>query len=213
MVGRPRMARQRVDQLVGQRVVFANRAQQLAATADGQARAAHDFGGMHGKQNGALHHAAQKNGAAVVDAPLPHREGLGKLPDASAPLTLTPGHAANRAHCGRHNGHGKLYAHHPVGISQVKLERRVIAIQGPGHLAQLIVALADHREVRDRIDPAAGGRLDAALAFIEKGVQRSSVVAVEIGRQRGEINPRRHAVARGDLRAGSRSARERSGEP
>ncbi len=160
---------------------------------------------MDRKQHGILHDATAEDGGRIVDLALAHHEGFWKRADSSAAFALTPRHGAHGADRGLHDPLRKLDAHHPIGVGHVQLERRVVAVQGRGELAHLVIALAGHREVADRVDPPAARRLDAR-AWVDERTNDGAIVAVVEHRKAVEINPARNAVARSDLRGGTRRA-------
>ena len=93
-------------------------------------------------------------------------------------LALAPGRGPHGAHRGRQDGLRKLHAHHPIGIGDVHLEGRVVAVQRRLHLAQLILAFAGHRVVADAVDPSAADGAHAAAALGQKCPPRGAIVAV-----------------------------------
>ena len=112
-----------------ERIEAGDSTQNFAPPAHGHGRAADDFGDVDREQQGVLHDAALKDGRVVVDLSLAHHEGVGKGGHARAAAALSPGRRANRADRGRHDRLRKLHPHHPVGVRQIQLQRRVVAIQ------------------------------------------------------------------------------------
>ena len=121
---------------------------------------------------------------------------------------LTPGDVWEIRRC--LNRRGELDLDGPIGKLQIELAGGVVVVERALQIAEPIVALADHRVVADRVDPAALRRFDRRAQIVAKATQGIAVVAfieqiedrVVVLRRHGAADKRSAEAGAGDDRAG-----------
>ncbi len=185
MVRRGRAARQYGDELIGQRIVRADRPHDLVASADRQRRASHHLLRPDFEKVRLLHDAPFAQHAIVIQSPERAQHGVGEVDQRRGPSDRPPGKLPlERRIRGGVDGLGELHFQQPIGIGQIQLQRGVVLVERLAQLAHVVVALAGHGVVADRIDPAAVGAAQAAARGVAKSVGRLDVFARVVGRER-----------------------------
>ncbi len=135
-----------------------------------------------------MHHAAALNDFVLVNLPLADEHAglveaqLGPA-RALAPRDWHAGAHACESDCGR-----ELHADHPVGKRRIELQSGRVMVQRLAQPPHVVVALAHHRVVGNRIDPTRLRRLDRAAVLRLELAQSVFIFAVV------ELAKRRHVA-------------------
>ncbi len=161
-------------------------------------RAAHDLLRLDGKQVGRLDDPALRDLRRDVDLPLPQEHGVGQLAQRGLQPADLPGGRLLRAEVG--TDRLKDHLGQPRGKGLVEFQGGRVMGQGLRVLAHLVIALALHRFVADRVDPARLRGLDRRAGLgLEMFQGRAVVAVVEVG-ERGVIALGRHRCGRPAVR-------------
>jgi hypothetical protein len=179
-----------------------------------------------------LDHAALLDHRIVVEPALGDVH-FGVAPEFRRPRADAPGRGPRVGRLPHRYRGRKLHPAHPVGKRQIEPDGSRVMLQGGLQLSHLVVALAEHRMVADRVDPPALRGLDRALPGVLEMVQCVLVFAFrqqpnacvvsnrrdaplpELGRNRpreekqGRANPEQRD--RGDAGEGGSNTTEGSG--
>ncbi len=107
--------------------------------------------------------------------PLHAENFIGELSGKTRTCAGPPGNGRGQAQ-GRHARRG-LQTIHPTRMGQHQSQRRFVLLQSRLEIADVVVALANHREVADRVDPASLGAANAALGRVLKSLDGLAVAA------------------------------------
>ena len=190
MVGLSGAALQGGDDVVEQRIVGGQRPEQLAAAADGQRRAADDLLRLDGKQVGRWTTPPCWTCVEASMLPCPMSMVKGNWPNGGLQTADLPGGRLLPARIGADRLKGDLGQ--PRGKGLVEFQGGRVMGQGLGVLAHLVIALALHRFVADRVDPARLRGLDRPAGLGLETFQGRAVVAVVIVGEGGVIVLGRH---------------------
>ncbi len=162
-----RSPRQRSHQIPRDHIVLTGRTQDLQPPSQRQRRAPHDFLRID------LQHILLRNDASLLKhlhvlfgriAPQT-AQIVGDLSQTNAARRSTPGRWRPRHALRQLQGCWTIQPHQPILKSQVHLHRRRVLLERRTQIAHLIMALADHRVVRNRIDPDSFRTLRARRRF------------------------------------------------
>ncbi len=192
VVGRARARGKGRHQVGRHRVPAAQRAHQLGPPPDGQRGAADDLLDLDRKHLGRHHRAAPPDRGVDVDLPLAHEHRFRVLTAYRLPVARAPGAGPLAQFARGADGGREIDPHHPVGKGQVEGQGVVVMALGLVQLAHVVVALADHRVIADRVDPAALRRLDSAAPFIHEQVAGVLVFALVEGIESRMVRNRRN---------------------
>ena len=204
-----RLAAERVEQGVGESILRADRSHDFLPPLHRQHRAADDL------RNADIQQLRRRDDLRRVRLKIQEQLPLLDLhvlirgvPNLRRAIAAAP----RRDHIAQVGLHRRreMDLRHPIRKRQLKLQRRVVVLQRVGVFACVVVALADHRVVADRVDPAAIRSLAAEVQIRSIAFQGKAIVAVVERADVGVIHLHRQAAAADRRTAGNRNHDARS---